>query len=147
MKNGKTLLVIGIVIVILLLLAWFVSSQNKKKTQSAINNQQSTTPNPEIVGRHVAVAANVVPDFTEIVNGKSVWLWSGGNVNCQTGYTKILSGPNAGWCVLSSEFNRTMPPPRSLQTGNKWCCTQIGADGKCQTWEQKPTNSPCAGNS
>lgn len=141
MKPSKTLLIAVIIIVVLLLLAWLITSSNKKKITRSIVNQPA--PNAEITGRHIA-ASNIGTDYTEIVNGKAKWLWSGRN-NCLGEYTKILSGVNAGWCVLTSELNRTIPT-RSLESGKKWCCTEIGANGECKQWEQKDLNSPCASN-
>lgn len=141
MKNGKTLLIIAAIIVILLLLAWVISMSNKKKTAAAAANQ--TAPNANILGRHIVASTGT--DYSETVNGKAKWLWSGRG-NCSSDYTKILSGVNSGWCLLTTELNRSVPPSRSLGAGKKWCCAQIKSNGDCETWEQRDSGSPCETN-
>jgi len=140
MKPSKTLLIAVIIIVVLLVLAYLITSSNKKKLASSITN--APAPKADITGRHIA-ASNIGTDYTELVNGKAKWLWGGRN-NCLGEYTKILTGANSGWCVLTSEFNRSVPPDRSLAQGKKWCCTQFKANGDCELWEQKDLSSPCA---
>lgn len=122
MKPGKTLLIIAIIIIVLLLLAWAVSMSNKRKTAEAISNQKPADAN--ILGRHIAVAS-IGTDFTEIVNGKPKWLW-GGNNNCTIDYTKITSGVNAGWCILTE----------SISERNGFTCLQKDNTGKCIKWQE-----------
>lgn len=126
MKPTKTLLIIVIIIVVLLLLAWIINSSSKKKTAAAANNQ--TPANPAITGRHIAVASNTT-DYTAIINGKPQYLWAGAG-NCQSGYSKITSGTDAGWCILTSSIDS--------KTGTT-CITKDNL-GNCIKWQDSSGN-------
>lgn len=119
MKPGKALLIILSIVVVLLILAWIINMSNKKKAAAAAGSQ--VPANPAILGRYVANAASLTSDYTAIdSNGKAIWLWAGSRGNCSSGYTKVLDGPDTGWCVLNQIASRQKPTWK-LSAGKGWC--------------------------
>lgn len=141
MKSSKVILIVVSIIIILLVIAWIVSKSNKTKTENAIINQPAADAN--ITGRYVAVS-NPSTDFSEIVNGKAKWLWAGKG-NCNSAYTKILSGVNSGWCVLNESLSKSTKPTESAGTNKQWCCESYDTSGNCNGWISRDTNKPCGG--
>lgn len=130
MKPGKALLIITIVIVVLVLIAFAINQSNKKKTTTAVANQ--TTPNPNVTGRYIAVSSNGT-DYTEVFNGKPVWLWVGRGP-AQSDYIKMTSGANSGWSILN-EY---------LQSGlsKMTCITRANSPGHpCIAWKDEKGNT------
>lgn len=127
MKPGKIIGIILLIIVVLLILAYFINRSNKQRTADAITNQ--TKPNPTIIGRFVATSN--LTDYTELVNDRPKWLW-GGRGGCQSGYTKILDGQDAGWCFLTQSENK-MKPVWNPPVGKQWCCANNNEP--CDAWK------------
>lgn len=139
MKPGKTFWIVLIVLLVIVAIAYFINQSNKNKIASAIKNTVSTDANA--VGRFLGAQMINRTDFTETLNGKAVWLWVGRG-QCPSGYVKITSGVNAGWCVLMDYVNRQMPQSNP-GVGKKWCCRVVEPNGSCSDWESRDANSPC----
>lgn len=100
MKPMKIIGIVLLIIVVLLILAYFIQQSNKRRTAGALMNQTMTNSNGT---NRFAVAPQIVADYTAIdsATGKPVYIWAGVRP-CPFGYTKIVSGPNVGWCKLNS---------------------------------------------
>lgn len=128
MKVGKLFWWILGILVVLLIIAALVNQSNKSKITAALANKPVGDANQ--VGRFIASAVALgSTNFSQIFNGKAVWLWVGKGM-VQPGYSKVISGTNAGWSILN-EY---------LHSGNRvvTCLKKAASPGHpCLVWKDE----------